>query len=125
LTRAERSLVTAQSDAERVLGRDDPATLETRNCVALCTRQVGKVRKAIRLFRELLSDQRRVLGRDQVDTLHTLRCLGTFTIESGDDAHGRQILREGLELAVKRYGVDHYEARQFRSEMAAKGCDGK
>ena len=61
-------------DQERVLGRDHPDTLTTRNNIAWPgTRpEAGRVRaqaSRCRLFTELLPDQERVLGRDHPDTL--------------------------------------------------------
>ena len=58
-------------DQERVLGRDHPDTLTTRNNIAGWTGSVGDAREALRLFTELLPDQERVLGRDHPDTLET------------------------------------------------------
>ena len=58
-------------DQERVLGRDHPDTLTTRNNIADWTGRVGDAREALRLFAELLPDRERVLGRDHPDTLRT------------------------------------------------------
>ena len=60
-------------DQERVLGRDHPDTLTTRNNIAAWTGRVGDAREALRLFPELLPDQERVLGRDHPDTLRHKR----------------------------------------------------
>ena len=57
-------------DMERVLGRDHPDTLTTRNNIAFWTGGGGR-REALRLFTELLPDRERVLGRDHPDTLGT------------------------------------------------------
>ncbi len=58
-------------DRERVLGRDHPDTLRTRNNIAHWTGRVGEAREALRLFAELRLDMERVLGRDHPDTLRT------------------------------------------------------
>ena len=58
-------------DQERVLGRDHPNALMTRNNIAAWTGRVGEARGALRLFTELLPDMERVLGRDHPDTLRT------------------------------------------------------
>ena len=77
-------------DRERVLGRDHPDTLTTRNNIAHWTGAVGDAREALRLFTELLPDQERVLGRDHPDTLTTRNNIASWTGEVGD---AREALR--------------------------------
>ena len=48
-------------DQERVLGRDHPVTLRTRNNIAVLAAEAGDAR-ALRLYHELLPDMERVLG---------------------------------------------------------------
>jgi hypothetical protein len=60
-------------DQERVLGRDHPETLITRNNIAFLTEERGRPEEALRLYQELLPDQERVLGRDHPGSLTTRR----------------------------------------------------
>ena len=70
-------------DLERVLGRDHPDTLTTRNNIASWTGEVGDAREALRLFTALLPDQERVLGRDHPDTLTTRNNIACWTGDGG------------------------------------------
>ena len=66
-------------DQERVLGRDHPNTLTTRNNIAHWTGEMGDAREALRLFPRVLPDQERVLGRDHPDTLTTRNNIASWT----------------------------------------------
>ena len=57
-------------DRERILGRDHPNTLETRNNIATGPARQA-MRGALRLFAELLPDRERILGPDHPNTLKT------------------------------------------------------
>ena len=57
----------------RILGRDHPDTLGTRDNIAAWTAECGDRAEAMRLSRELLPDRVRVLGRDHPDTLANQR----------------------------------------------------
>jgi len=58
-------------DYTRVLGPDDPDTLNTRGHLAFWLGRAGRVEEAIAQFEALLDDYTRVLGPDDPDTLNT------------------------------------------------------
>ena len=57
------------ADEERVLGPDHPATLKSRNNLAIAYRDAGRTAEAITMHEQTLADRERVLGRDHPDTL--------------------------------------------------------
>ena len=110
-------------DWERVLGRDHPDTLTTRQHIAHWADKAGDTPEALRLYRELLPDQERVLGRDHPNTLRTLTFVGFWAIRNGDQAEGRRWLREGLTRAEARFGPDHPLTQQLQDAIRNFGCE--
>jgi hypothetical protein len=95
------------SDQERVLGRDHPDTLMTRNDIARRLGETGDRSGALRLLSELLPDRERVLGPDHPDTLRTR---GEIALRSGlvGDAVGALRLFSALLPDQERIlGRDH------------------
>jgi len=56
---------------ERVLGKDHPETLRTRNNIAIWTAETGDATGELALLKAVLPDRDRVLGKDHPDTQNT------------------------------------------------------
>ena len=105
-------------DQERVLGRDHPDTLTTRNNIAHWTGEVGDAREALRLFTELLPDQERVLGRDHPDTLTTRNNIAHWTGGVGDAREALRLFTELLPDKERVLGRDHPDTLRTRNNIA-------
>ena len=108
-------------DQERVLGRDHPDTLTTRNNIASWTGEVGDAREALRLFTELLPDQERVLGRDHPDTLTTRNNIAVWTGEVGDAREALRLFTALLPDQERVLGRDHPDTLTTRQQHRATG----
>jgi hypothetical protein len=62
----------------RVLGDDDPVTLQARYSLAINVGEAGDRTQAASLLRELVADEARVLGADHPDTLSSQQWLGYY-----------------------------------------------
>ncbi len=105
-------------DMERVLGRDHPDTLTTRNNIASWTGRVGDAREALRLFTELLPDRERVLGRDHPNTLRTRNNIAHWTGRVGDAREALRLFAELLPDQERVLGCDHPDT--LRTQEAIK-----
>ena len=106
-------------DQERVLGRDHPDTLTTRNNIAVWTGECGDAREALRLFRALLPDQERVLGRDHPETLTTRNNIAAWTGEVRGRAGGAAAVHRLLPDQERVLGRDHPDTLTTRNNIAS------
>ena len=67
------------ADCERVRGTDHPATLTTRNNLAMAYRAAGRTAEAIPLLERTLADCERVRGADHPDTKAAREGLAALT----------------------------------------------
>jgi tetratricopeptide (TPR) repeat protein len=79
------------ADRERVLGRDHPDTLRTRNNLADAYMAAGRTAEAVALYEQNLTDRERVLGRDHPDTLRTLNNLAGAYLAAGRTAEAADL----------------------------------
>jgi hypothetical protein len=68
-----------QERFDKLLGKDHPDTLVTRDNVAFWTGNAGDAQEALRLFRE----RERLLGKDHPDTLVTRNNVASWTGRAG------------------------------------------
>jgi hypothetical protein len=68
-------------DQRRVLGPDDPSTLETLAAIAAALAETGDHWAAVAAYRELFPDQSRVLGPNDPRTLATKNVVETEVSE--------------------------------------------
>ena len=97
------------ADQERVLGPDHPATLTSRNNLALAYREVGRFAEAIPLYERTLADQERVLGPDHPDTLGSRNNLAQAYRAAGRAAEAIPLHERTLADCERVLGPDHPE----------------
>ncbi|MFI1979516.1 FxSxx-COOH system tetratricopeptide repeat protein [Streptomyces wedmorensis] len=69
--------------AERILGGDDPHTLNARASLAASYWLAGRTSEAIAIEEQVLADRERVLGHDHPDTLHARASLAASYYQDG------------------------------------------
>ena len=104
---------------ERVLGRDHPGTLTTRNNLAAAYRAAGRLGEAVPLLEGTLADHVRVLGPDHPDTLTTRNNLAAAYRAAGRLGEAVPLLEGTLADHVRVLGPDHPDTLTSRSNLAA------
>jgi tetratricopeptide (TPR) repeat protein len=104
---------------ERLVGRDHPATLETRNNIASCIGQMGQADEAVHLFQELLPDVERVLGHDHPATLTTRNNIADYTRRIGQADEALRLFQVLLPDVERVLGRDHPVTLTTRSNIAS------
>ena len=107
------------ADFERVLGRDHPATLNSRNSLAAAYQLAGQPAAAIPLFEVTLATQERVLGPDHLDTATSRHNLGAAYQLAGRPAEAIPLFEQTLAVREQVLGADHPKALNSRSGLAA------
>ena len=106
------------ADFERVLGRDHPATLNSRNSLAAAYQQAGQPAAAIPLFELTLVAQERVLGPDHLDTLTSRNNLAAAYHLAGQ-AEAIPLFELTLAARERVLGADHPKTLNSRGSLAA------
>ena len=106
------------ADRERVLGPDDPDTLNSRNNLAAAYVAAGRPAEAIPLFERTLADRERVLGPDHPDTLNSRNNLAAAYQEAGRPAEAIPLHERTLADRERVLGPDHPDILQSRNNLA-------
>jgi tetratricopeptide (TPR) repeat protein len=118
LTRAVPLLERTLTDRVRVLGAEDPDTLNSRNNLAGAYESVGRVGEAIVLHEGVLADRERVLGAEHPNTLTSRNNLA-FSYESVGRVDEAIALYEGIVAASERtLGAEHSDTLISRGNLA-------
>ncbi len=88
----------------RVLGPDNPDTLESLQDIGETLAQDGHPREAEQVFRQVLDARRRVLGADSPKTLRTMNWLAQLLRENGRYAEAERIYRQVLQARIHALG---------------------
>ena len=107
------------SDFERVLGRDHPGTLNSRNSLAAAYQQAGQPAAAIPLFELTLIAQERVLGPDHLDTLTSRNNLAAAYQLAGRPTEAIPLFELALAARERVLGADHPKTLNSRGSLAA------
>ncbi|MFZ3467914.1 FxSxx-COOH system tetratricopeptide repeat protein [Streptomyces sp. 4.24] len=107
LNRAAVYAKRALADRERLLGRDHPDTLATRNHLAYVHRSAGELERAVELFEQTLADRGAVLGEDHPDTLTTRHYLAYTHQLAGDLDRAVELFEQTLADRETVLGDDH------------------
>ncbi len=91
----------------RVLGDDDPATLNSINNMGYLLQVQGKLKEADPLIREVLERKRRVLGEEHLETIVSISNMGTQMWYAGNLEECEKYYREALDKARRTLGEGH------------------
>jgi serine/threonine protein kinase len=91
----------------RLLGAENPGTLEAQDHLAGALLLQGRVAEAESLARHTLAEQRRVLGPDHPDTLESMETLGDVLIWAGKMPEAEAIYAETLAIESRVLGPEH------------------
>ena len=116
--RAIRFLHRALLARQRVLGKDHPDTLTSRNNLAHAYQSAGDLGRAIPLFEQTLTDRRRVLGKDHPDTLGSRNNLARAYRAAGDLSRAIPLYEQTLADCVRVLGEDHPSTLTSRNNLA-------
>ncbi|MET8870661.1 tetratricopeptide repeat protein [Nocardia sp. NPDC004604] len=114
--RAISELERLLADHLRVVGPDDPSTLQTRHSIAYWLGKSGDLDRAIAEFEQVAIDRERILGPDHVDTLTTRSNIAAN--RGGRDM--QQALTENEQLLADQeriLGSDHPDTRTTRDRV--------
>ena len=107
-------------DAEILtLGLDHPATLTSRNNLAVALAELAEYGQAAELHRRTLTDRERVLGPDHPDTLTSRNNLAETLGELGEYGQAAELHRQTLTDYESVLGPDHPDTLTSRSNLAA------
>jgi serine/threonine protein kinase len=88
----------------RLLGADDPKTLESSALLGWILEQEGHDTDAERLERRVLADARRILGLEDPLTLETMDHLGVILQHEGNYDEEAKLEREVVRIGTRRFG---------------------
>ena len=114
-TRAHAMAKPALEARARLLGPDDPKTLESKAQFGLVLAGEGKFEEARKTLREALESDRLVFGPESPQVLSIIHHLA-LEVNDGDYEQGEQDERKVLEIATRRLGPT--------SELAMDAMDG-
>jgi eukaryotic-like serine/threonine-protein kinase len=112
---AQRSLDTRL----RVLGPDDPKTLESMAQMATVLIYEGHYPEAEKLERQALAGERRVLGSDDPLTLETMDHLGVVRGHQGHYDEQEKLEREVIDLGSRRLGAENEQVLRAMANLGA------
>ena len=102
----------------RVLGEDDPDTLNTRNQLACALHAQGRIEDAEAEYRGVLDVQRRVFGDDHLDALNTRNYLACALRDSDHVVDAEVEFRAVLDARRRVFGDDHPDVLNTRHNLA-------
>ena len=106
------------ADCQRVLGRDHPDTLTSRNNLAYAYRSAGRLGEAIPLYQEVLAGRGRVLGPDHPDTLTCRNDLAGAYQSAGRLGEAIPLSEQTLTDCEWVLGPDHPDTLTSRNNLA-------
>ena len=109
----------ALADCVRVLGKDHPRTLASRNNLANAYEAAGDLGRAIPLHEQVLADRRRVLGKRHPDTLVSRNNLANAYRAAGDLSKAIPLHEQVLADRRRVLGKDHPDTLISRNNLAA------
>jgi tetratricopeptide (TPR) repeat protein len=101
-----------------MLGEDHPGTLTSRNILALCYLDAGRVGEAIPLFERTLADRVRVLGDLHPDTLVSRNNLALAYQDTGRLVEAIALLEEAVVGFEQVLGARHPNTVTARNSLA-------
>jgi tetratricopeptide (TPR) repeat protein len=118
LDRAEPHFQAALKTRRRLLGDDDPATLDTMNRLATVYRSQGRYDEAEPLLVETWETQKRVLGDEHPDTLEACNGLALVYWSQGRYPEAEPLFLQVLETRKRLFGHDDEATLQSQNNLA-------
>jgi Tetratricopeptide repeat len=115
---ALRAAEEVTSARERILGRDHPDTLTSRDNLANAYHAAGRTAEAITLHQQNLADRERVLGPDHPDTLTSRNNLANDYQVAGRTAKAITLHQQNLADRQRVLGRDHPDTLTSRNNLA-------
>ena len=125
-TRAHELAESALETRRRMLGKDDPATLESMTQVGWILDREGKDSDAEKVTRDALEREGRVLGSEDPRTLDAIENLAVIEEKQGRYADEEKLLRQLLAIQNRRLGRENLQTIRTMSNLAgAVSYEGK
>ncbi len=122
--RARKLLEALRSDAIRLRGERDPATMEVTDRLAILLGRMGEPEAGRRLLEALLPLRAQVSGKDAPDTLSARHNLAVMRIMTGDADGAVALQRELVAIQTRRLGAEHPTTLSERGNLAGMISDG-
>lgn len=87
--------------------------------VALMSKAMGNMDKAIVLYEQSLGIKRALLGPDHPDTASQLYTLAMMNKMDGRLEGALQLFEQELEVCIKRFGLEHVETKESIENLEA------
>jgi tetratricopeptide (TPR) repeat protein len=97
---------------EKVLGEDDPSTLETVANLAVIYGSLGENEKFIAMSHRVLAGFEKIMGADHLNTLAAIRNLSIAYLSAGDVENGLELARREYGDRCRAQGKDHLDAER-------------
>ncbi|MCZ6689822.1 MAG: tetratricopeptide repeat protein [Planctomycetota bacterium] len=117
---AEPHFRSALDIVRRVLGEDDPETLNALNNLAVLEEDRGRLQDGEKLYRQVLEARRRLQGEDHRDTLTAMNNLALTLVTLGNLDEAEKLLRQVLMTALRVLGEDDHLTLMTTNNLA--GC---
>jgi serine/threonine protein kinase/tetratricopeptide (TPR) repeat protein len=91
----------------RVLGPENPDTLNSMNSLAVDLMNEGQFAEAEKLMRETLDIRRRVFGPENPETLNSMNSLATVLSREGRYTEAEKLMRETLDIRRRLLGTEN------------------
>ncbi len=90
----------------KVLGPEDPKTLESMTQLGWILNREGKYVEAEKMERQAFDSERRILGSEDPLTIETMTNLSYIVQGPGDFGQGEKFAREAIEVGTRRLGPE-------------------
>lgn len=123
---ARKQLERALELQRRLLGEDNPKTLDTKNSLGWTAKSQGNYPEAEALLTQTLAARRRVLGPEHRDTLFSMNNLAVLYLQEGKYAQAEALDSQTLEIRRRVLGSDHPDTLVSLSNLSeAYSYEGK
>jgi len=116
---ARNQLERALELQRRILGAENPRTLQTQARLGHTVFLQGKYPEAVALLDPALAVQRRVLGADHPDTLSSMALLGNVYYWQGKYAQAASVMSQNLEIRRRVFGPDSHDTIKVVNGLAS------
>ena len=115
---AEPLLARSLEIRRRVLGPNDPATLDSMSSLAILMHREGREAEAEKVQREVLETERRILGPTDARTVASTAQLAAIIFEQGHYADAEKLDRDALAVEQQNHRTESRQAIMIESNLA-------